>query len=170
MKNFSFVLISLVLISCNNSSPGSSEINLSSQDIKNRIQKKEYSLVYFWASWCGVCRKTMAQTLPEIEKSLNTSKVQLLVIAANNDGEKISKLVSESGLQTTPYHLDFLGPDTWLLQKNNLKNTFTDLFPQTKVWNNSIPVFILVDKNLKVIDAKLPRDLPELQARLKQLL
>jgi hypothetical protein len=112
----------------------------------------------------------MAQTLPTVQESLDKDQAQLIVIAANNDGEKIAGLVAESGLKTTPYHLDFLGPDTWLLQKNNLKNTFTELFPNDKIWNNSIPVFILVDKNLKVIDVKLPRELPELKNRIKQLL
>ena len=157
----------LVLIACGSSQKENAQAKLTSPQIRNLIRQKEYSLVYFWASWCGVCRKTMAETLPEIQNSLDTNRTQLLVIAANNDGEKIAELVKESGLNTTPNHLDFIGPDTWMLQKPALKNTFADLFPDTKVWNNSIPVFILVDKNLKVLDGKLPRSLPELKERLK---
>ena len=156
-------------MSCSSSTKEDSKLKLATPQIKELIRKKEYSLVYFWASWCGVCRKTMAETLPEIQSSLDENKFQLLVIAANNNGDKIKELVAESGLNTTPYHLDFTGPDTWLLQKPNLKTTFTDLFPKTQVWNNSIPVFILVDKNLNVVDAKLPRNLPDLKKRFREL-
>lgn len=139
---------------------------LAVSDIKTMIGQKPYTLIYFWTTWCGPCRKTLSQTLPVVERSLDTSKVQLLVVAVSSDDEAVNKIRDNADLKTPNYKLRFNGPDIWLNHKMALKNALHELFPGRQVWNNGVPVFVLADDKGNVINKKLPSDLQKLFALL----
>ena len=139
-----------------------SKMELDTADISALIKKKPYTLIYYWTTWCGPCRKTLSETLPQITKSLDSSKVQLLVIAVSADEKAVSEIRSKSTLKSPPYRLKFFGPDIWLSHKAAIKSSLEELFPDQQIWNNSVPVFLLTNENQKVLYKKLPSSLEHL--------
>lgn len=152
----------LVLFSCTDAGGlNTARKELNNKELSHLIKNKKYSLIYFWTTWCGPCRKTISQTLPVIEKSIDTSRFQLLVIAVSKDEEKINKIINSSGLKSRGFRLSFMGPDMSLTHKMVLEDTLEELFPDKKVWRNSVPVFIMVDNKMEVIRYRMPTQLED---------
>lgn len=165
------VIFCLTLVSCQNAKNVTEEKEtLSSEELKIEITKKEHTLIYFWTTWCGPCRKTIKELLPALERSIDTSKVQLLVVAVSKNDKQIKDILSTSRLTSKKLKLDFTGPDIYLNHKFALKNTLEKLFVNEKVWRNSVPVFALVNKRGEVVNAHLPKDLDKLLAILNNVM
>jgi thiol-disulfide isomerase/thioredoxin len=142
----------LLLFSCNNDTTQTLEKKVITEaELSILIKKKDYTLVYFWTTWCGPCRKTLSKTLPVLEAKLDSSKVQLIVVAVSKDEKKIDEIITQSKLRSSNFRLEFTGPDIYLIHKIVLKNILENLFPHDIVWRNSVPVFTLVNKDHKVI-------------------
>ncbi|WP_423149485.1 thioredoxin-like domain-containing protein [Rubrolithibacter danxiaensis] len=160
-------LLSAFLINGCTTKKNSEDNTIDVSGLQSLIKKKDYTLVYFWTTWCGPCRKTLSQTLPEFEKTINPATTQLVVVAVSKDDEKINKVLGKSSLSADKYKLAFSGPDVYLAHKVVLKQTLEDLFPNDKVWRNGVPVFVLVNKDMKVLDPKLSTKLAELKDKIK---
>lgn len=150
---------------CGNTSPeGDRNIEtVTAADLKELVAQKEYSLIYFWTTWCGPCRKTLNNTLPELSKLIDKDKVQILVVAVSKDEDRLSKTLEARDLNAQSLRLEFFGPDIFVNHKLALKNTLEELFPEENVWKNSVPVFVLADRDAKVIQPDLPSKLEKLK-------
>ena len=158
-----FVVSCLLLGGCQ--STGTTSIDNQKVDVaylKLHIAEKDYTLLYFWTTWCGPCRKAFKETLPQIEGAIDETKSQLITIAVSKDDKKIAEISEVAGLKANNLKLGFIGPDLYLNHKRVLENALEDLFQDQKVWRNSVPVFILVNRSGHVIDAKLPKDIQHL--------
>ncbi len=165
-----FYALILLLYSCQSSqNTAPSKDIVTTERLTEVIKQKEYSLIYFWTTWCGPCRKTLAETLPVIAQTIDSSNAQLITVAISKDEQKINAIMDRSALKSQKFRLAFSAPDMYLTHKLVLKNTLETLFPNSSVWNNSVPVFVLVDKNLNVLIPKIPSEIEEAITALKNV-
>ena len=118
--------------------------------------KGKYVYIDVWATWCGPCRAEIP-ALKKVEEKYHDKNIEFVSISVDvdKDHEKWKKFVSEKQLGGIQLFAD--------------KNWNSDFMKSFGI--NSIPRFILIDPNGKVVksDAKRPSD-PELQNVLDSLL
>jgi len=118
--------------------------------------KGKYVYIDVWATWCGPCRQEIPY-LQEVEKKYEGKNIEFvsLSIDTKKDYEKWRKMVGDKSLGGVQ-----------IIADNDWKSAFT-----TAYGVNSIPRFILIDPQGKVVeaDAKRPSD-PALQTQLDKLL
>jgi thiol-disulfide isomerase/thioredoxin len=118
--------------------------------------KGKYVYIDVWATWCGPCRQEIPH-LQEVEKKYHGKKIEFVSISIDKvkDHEKWKKMVTDKSLGGVQLFAD--------------KDWGSDFIQAYSI--NSIPRFILIDPDGKVVDAdaKRPSD-PALQAELDKLL
>ncbi|WP_320020216.1 redoxin family protein [Labilibaculum manganireducens] len=154
MRYLLAICLFLITLSCSNSAEKGRMIN--SKKLSQLISQKDKTLVYVWTTWCSGCRKTLAETLPRLQETIDTSEYQILLIAASKNKEEVDSLVSASGLQINSWFLDFTGPDKGVFQNLGIQFLLEKTFPKAGIFTRAIPVFFLVDRNGKVLNKKLP--------------
>ncbi|MDM8160439.1 redoxin family protein [Labilibaculum sp. K2S] len=155
------LVISLLFasFSCSNTTEKGRMIN--SQKLSYLISKKDKTLVYIWTTWCSGCRKTLAETLPRLQETIDASEYQILLIAASKNKAEVDSLVSNNALQVNSYFLDFAGPDKGIFQNSGIHFLLEKTFPNDEIFTRAIPVFFLVDRKGKVLNKKLPHSYDE---------
>lgn len=120
------------------------------------LYKGKYVYIDTWATWCGPCRQEIP-FLQKVEEKYHGKKIEFVSISIDEkkDYEKWKKFVVDKKLGGVQLYADADWRSEWV-------RAFAI---------NSIPRFILIGPDGKVVDAdaKRPSD-PELQAQLDQLL
>lgn len=155
------LVISLLFASLSCSNTTGRERMIDSQKLSHLISQKDKTLVYFWTTWCSGCRKTLDETLPRLQETIDTSEYQILLIAASKNREEVDSLVSAAALKGNSYLLDFTGPDKGVFQNLGIQFLLEKTFPNDEIFTRSIPVFFLVDRNGTVLNKKLPHSYDE---------
>lgn len=118
--------------------------------------KGKYVYIDMWATWCGPCRQEIP-FLQKVEEKFHGKKIEFVSISIDQakDHEKWKKMVTDKTLGGVQLFAD-----------KDWSSSFAQAFGV-----NSIPRFILIGPDGKVIDAnaKRPSD-PELTAQLDTLL
>lgn len=140
---------------------------MDSKKMSQLISKKDKTLVYIWTTWCSGCRETLAEILPDLKANIDTSQIQIILIAASKNKTEVDSLVSASGFSNSSYFLDFIGPDKGKFQTLGIKQFLSANFKGEKIYTGGIPVFFLVDHNGKILNKKLPHSYEELISALK---
>lgn len=148
--------ISLLLgtLSCSNSTEMGRMID--SKKLTHLITQKDKTLVYIWTTWCSGCRKTLTETLPRLQETIDTSQFQILLIAASKNKAEVDSLVSVTTLKGNSYLLNFTGPDKGVFQNLGIQFLLQRSFPNDEVFTRDIPVFFLVDRNRNILNKKIP--------------
>ena len=146
-------------LSCTNTTE--QERMIDSSKLSQLISQKNKTLVYVWTTWCSGCRKTLAETLPRLQENIDTSQVQILLIAASKNKVEVDSLVSDAASQGNSYLLNFTGPDKGVFQNLGIKFLLEKTFPNDEIFTRAIPVLFLVDRNGKVLHKKLPHSYEE---------
>lgn len=118
--------------------------------------KGKYVYVDVWATWCGPCRKEIP-SLKQVEEKYHGKNIEFVSISVDQakDHDKWKKMVTDQSLGGTQLFAD-----------KDWSSAFVQAYGI-----NSIPRFILIGPDGKVVDAdaKRPSD-PGLQAQLDTLL
>ena len=104
--------------------------------------KGKYVYIDIWATWCAPCKAEIPY-LKEVEKQFYGKNIEFVNISVDKarDHDKWKKMVEEKGLKGVQLFAD-----------NNFKSQFI------KDYNiKSIPKFILLDPNGKIIESNAPR-------------
>ncbi len=155
--------IGLLFVSFSCSNTAEKERMIDSQKLSHMISRKDKTLVYVWTTWCSGCRKTLAETLPRLQETIDASEYQILLIAASKNKAEVDSLVSNNALQVNSYFLDFAGPDKGIFQNLGIQFLLEKTFPNDEIFTRAIPVFFLVDRKGKVLNKKLPHTYSELK-------
>lgn len=106
-------------------------VSASGKNLKLHDLRAEYLVLDFWASWCGPCRFSNKNELPQLYSKFN-GKVRIAGISIDEDSNKWKKAVAQD---KTPWeqYID----NQYILKK------LLDAY--------GVPVYLIVDKNFKVL-------------------
>ena len=119
--------------------------------MKELYAKHEYTLVDFWASWCGPCRKENPNVVA-VWKEFNTKGFHVIGVSCDSDKDKWLKAIASDKL-TWSHVSDLKG---W-------GNAAAKLYGV-----NSIPANLLLDKTGKIVAKNLREE--KLRDRVQELL
>lgn len=165
MRYLLFATFLLFTFSCSN--PVDEERIIDSDSFNQILLQKDKTLVYIWTTWCSGCRKSLEQTLPKLMQDIKSEEYQLLLIAVSKNRAEVDSLVGASGLNSSSYFLNFIGPDKGKFQSIGIWQFFSSNFPDEKIYTGGIPVFFLVNRDKNVLIKKLPHSYDEVMKVLK---
>jgi thiol-disulfide isomerase/thioredoxin len=104
-------------------------------------QEKQYTYIDFWASWCVPCRTEMPNSKKLKEEYINKG-INFVYISTDENPADWEKAMQQIGLSET---------ENYLLPKGNE----SEIVKKYKI--NSIPRYMIIDKDGKVINQDAPR-------------
>lgn len=140
----------------NTQAPGFDYVNFKGGTTKLSDLNGKYVYIDVWATWCGPCRAEIP-FLKKMEEKYHDKNISFVSISidVNKDFEKWKNFVDEKQLGGIQLFAD--------------KNWTSDFIMSFSI--NSIPRFILIDPNGKVVNANAARpSSPKLQTQLDELL
>lgn len=102
--------------------------------LSQEIAKHDITVIDFWASWCGPCRKEMP-TMVTLRQSYNETQLGIIGVSLDTDYDKWTAAFDEMQMEW-PQFCELKGWDSHIVQKLGI---------------NSIPYTIVVDKNCHIL-------------------
>lgn len=141
----------LPLIQVGDAAPAFSQASLSGEPVSLSDFKGRYTLLDFWASWCGPCRKANPD-LVKLYRKYQGERFEILGISLDDDRKRWEEAIEADGLE-------------WR-HASDLKGWDNDVVRRYGV--NALPGSFLVDPEGKVIAVNLESD--DLAKELERLL
>lgn len=95
-------------------------------------------VVNFWATWCRPCVAELPH-FEEAHKEYKDKKVELILVAIEDDKARIEKFIQKKGITAKVLYLDEKDANAWIPKINN-------------DWDGAIPVTLFVNNKLKKRD------------------
>lgn len=158
MFKFIITLLFFSFFSCKSKNVGSlKEINDS--NIKSIFNKKR-NLVFIWTTWCGASKDIIKDTYANIQK--DTNDYNIILICGNLDEDNIDRIFSKNNINLKKYITGNATNYLPIMDRKNIKNFILENFTNTDSidfkGNFSIPITLLVDSNLKILNYDMPQD------------
>ncbi len=128
--------------------PNFSHTDMIGNNFELHKYKSEYTLIMFWASWCGHCRHALP-TVKTLYDEQPNKKVQVIAIALDSKEDEWKKFLTD-------------GDYSWI-NITDLKGWEGEIVKSYMV--HSTPTFYLLDKNKKIV--KKAKNISELESYFK---
>jgi hypothetical protein len=166
-----FLFLFLSSFSCNRRAPDNLSIDLNA--LKSRIKENKITILCLWTFQDGVSPNISPETYIALADSIIANKYDAHVILLNGSGgaDSLIKSLNRPGLHS--YYTQFVGGGYGSMDWEMIRNFITNLFPNHK-WKQlkkkkfAVPVTLVVNQELKVIDEMAPRDISGLLTIVKQ--
>jgi hypothetical protein len=166
-----FLFLFLSSFSCTRRAPDN--LSIDQNALKSSIKENKVTILCFWTSRDGVSPNISPETYIALADSIVANKYDARVILLNGSGgaDSLIKSLNRPGLQS--YYTQFVGDGYSSMDWEMIRNFITNLFPEHK-WNQlkkkkfAVPVTLVVNEELKVVNEIAPKDLPGLLTIVKQ--
>lgn len=146
-----------MIISCNTNSELVSRID--DTNIKGKLNKP-LNLVFVWTTWCGVSKNIIKETYTTLQNDSN--KYNIILLCGNDDPVTIVQLFKSLNLKLNMYIISNASNYFPLVDRRNVKafilNTFHNTSDLELNGNFGIPISLLVDSSLNIINNHMPQD------------
>ncbi len=153
MKYLAIILLALFITSCSAQDDNTYE-NLTTlkvidgDEVGSMVKEKQYTAVYFWATWCGPCRTTLKKSIQPMMDSLKRDDFQVLVVAISKKPELTQKIIDQAGITQTTYVVNDYSFDNALGDKMKMNKIIKRISGVS--FQNKVPVVLMMDKSGKV--------------------
>jgi thioredoxin 1 len=96
-------------------------MEITSKDLKEKLNNGEKVVVEFWASWCGPCRMLK----PVFEKVISENQTKVQMYTMNIDDSENKEIALKYGIRSIPAIKTFEG--------TNLKETSVGVVSENKI-------------------------------------
>lgn len=157
MKQIIQIGFYLLLISCKQDTNSNSITRIKESNIKT-IFNKPINLVFIWTTWCGVSKSILSDTYTQLQKDSN--QYNIIIICGNDDEIGIENKLND--LQFKKYVISNATDYFPFIDRLNIKDFITTKFKNTNdiklEGSFGIPISILVDSSLNVLNSNMPQD------------
>jgi len=128
----------------------SNEIN--NEDFDKLIKRKPYTILYFWASWCGFSQAGLINDYSKNYQQINNDTVQSLLIVSS-DTNSIRSFMEDNNINL-PYKCLYEGNYSIITRNikdgENMEGFIKDMFGY-KILAHGFPTILLVDSSFTVL-------------------
>jgi hypothetical protein len=153
------------LTGCSGKAPAN--LSLNSTQLQKIIRQKKYTVLFFWTSWCSVSKQIIPKTYLAIADSVSRNHIDanLVLLCGSPETDSTVKGLNIPGLQS--YYIAPLGNGFPFTDRMKIKKYIHRLFPeydfkQLKGLSYGIPVTLIVDKNMQVVNPNGAQDVKSL--------
>lgn len=163
MKINIILLLAIILnLSCNQT--GNSSIKVIDNNNIKSIFNKEVNLVFIWTTWCGVSKSILINLYKNLK--VDSSKVNVILLCGNADIETVDSIFKKEKINCTNYFINNNSNLFAFIDRKNIKNFIESNFKNINgidlKGNYGIPISLLIDSNLNVIDNNVPQKSDEI--------
>lgn len=154
--------------SCNNST-SQTAMKIDKSNIKS-IFNKPNNIVFIWTTWCGVSKSILKETYSVLQK--DTNDYNIIIICGNSDFDNIRSAFESIPLKLNKYIISNASNYFPYSDRKNIKNFIQEQFENVELanldGNYGIPITMLVDSTLKIINFNMPQDTTNIRAIINQ--
>lgn len=149
----SFAAVFAIILACQNKDEkknlNKESLEINEDNFKKYIKEKPYTILYFWASWCGFSQAGLINDYSENYQYINNDTVQSLLIVAS-DTNSINTFMAANNIKV-PYkclHKGKYPTETRnITDGKNMERIVAEMF-QYKIKSHGFPTVLLVDRSL----------------------
>lgn len=156
MKNLILLLLGTLLLASCGASADEKDYNLTTvklakgEDIAPMTKQKDYTAVYFWATWCAPCRSTLKKTISQMLDTVKRDDFQLLVVALSKNPNHVQQIITDAGITQTTYVVNDYTLGNALGDKLKMNKIITSINEEVK-FLNQVPVVLMLNKDGEVL-------------------